>query len=172
METTSDDPAGGSTTPQGSFGVGNIKFPAMRLAKPTGSQSHLAVAEEFLHGAALLAAANDPTILRAHALLCSFALETALKAFLSGAISEGAVRGLGHDLSAAWKCAAAHGLPLGPRMPQWFKTLARLHWKKKGEQKFLIRYPEVKHGFSWPDTHAMTDGISAILKMVRTNRKR
>lgn len=158
-----------STTPENT-GVGDISLPAVVVLEPTAAQSNLQVAVDLMQGVRGLAAMPD-TPFRAHALLCGFALETTLKAFLC----LGGRNPKGHDLWFFWDEAVAQGLALGP-MPEWAQHLAELHCDKevdplhpdgKLKSRYAIRYPEGLHHFGAPEAQLMTDGIGEVLKIVR-----
>jgi hypothetical protein len=131
-------------------------------------------AREMMKGVHVLAQSDAQV---ACALLAGQTLECVLKSYLAHkGIATDKLIGFGHDLVRLWESAAAYGLTLDPKPPQWCTELHGLYAGYPPGQKprrpdrpaYYLRYPTKQHGFLLKPISSMTSELQSVVDSVDT----
>ena len=134
---------------------------------PVSARSLLAGAKELGLALPILKSNREGVPLRAYALLTAHAVELCLKAFLlSRGWSQARAKGLGHDLTSAWKAAAAEGLGIAPAIPYWCELLDSIH-----SYPYVGRYPPVNSGLVSAGFEELYSNLQEIINLVEPSTK-
>jgi hypothetical protein len=139
---------------------------AVTVAPVTTADAHLAIAQQFMEGARVLAAA--PNCALPLAFISGHISECLFKAFLSWkGETDATLKGydIGHNLSALRAMAVKHGLTVDPAEPQWLATLSSLHGRP-----FHLRYPVGLNGLVTPGSQPMLSDLEALQKVIEAAR--
>jgi len=96
-------------------------------------------------------------------MLCAHALECLLKAFLSRAGDDRAVRksDIRHNLTKLWSKAFDEGLAIPEQPPTWITRLSEVH-----EPPYFLRYSTKVHGIVTPGREPMVSEIKELCAVV------
>ena len=139
-------------------GTGSAVAAAATVALVTAADAHLAIAQQLLAGARVLA--GDPNCAVTLAFVCAHAAECLFKAFLSwkgvcdSDLKDHHIR---HDLVALRTMAVTKGLAVDPSPPAWLALLSELH-----KSPFRLRYPVGLNGFMLPATQPMLADLESL----------
>jgi hypothetical protein len=126
------------------------------------ASAYFTAARSLLDGARL-PAIPDPGARWARALVCAFALEGLLKAYLAhrghGNLKDQSIR---HDLGALWALARSDGLALPHPDPAWLDTLSSHH----GAPRFIFRYATGVNAVQLPAPEPMVSDLEAIAALI------
>jgi hypothetical protein len=147
-------------------GKGSSVAGAVTVAPVTVPDAHLAIAQQLLTGARVLA--GGPNCAVTLAFVCAQAAECLFKAFLSWKgvpetdLKDHHVR---HDLVALHAKAVARGLTIDPKPPLWLALLSDLH-----KSPFRLRYPVGLNGFVLPASEPMLADLEILEGLVKGAR--
>jgi hypothetical protein len=147
-------------------GTGASVAGAATVAPVTVPDAHLAIAQQLLIGARVLA--GGPNCAVSLAFVCAHAAECLFKAFLSWkGVPETNLKdhNIRHDLVALHAMAVAKGLAIAPNPPSWLALLSDLH-----KTPFQLRYPVGLNGFVLPASQPMLADLEILKGPIKCER--